>query len=452
MFNFDFKDIYELLQKSWHKKSTLVIFLLILVLFLLWFFSIIAFEKYSLYNIVVILIILLIAFVFWKTTTKLPKASKNKLGFIFAINYDSKEEKEIVKQDLIDNLKHLINQSNYSSNYDVIEYPTYYAQKIISPDSARYYLFASKSQFMIYGSCKKREIHGKIHHVLKLESIVAHRPIPNEIQKQFSFEFNELFPKKLLIPIENDLISFEFTSELITIISKYIISFAALLSGDVDYSQKLLEETNLLLANNQSNIPSLLKIKKRLPNRLLDVYIVQARIAHFKWRNTHDMESLEKIKFYLDKIEILSPNEYLLHLLKAIYYFVHKNIPQAKNEIRKCQKINDSIWRFSYAFLFAYEGNLKQAYRMYGVAFRKKYEFDTIFEVEEFIIWVLNSEPEQTQLYFCLGLINYYAKEDFRQSEIDFNKFIELADLNVYKEEIKIAEDYLIKINSKPAT
>ncbi len=50
---------------------------------------------------------------------------------------------------------------------------------------------------------------------LKLESIVAHKPLPKEIQKQFTFEFKELFPKKLLIPIENDLLSFEFTSELI---------------------------------------------------------------------------------------------------------------------------------------------------------------------------------------------------------------------------------------------
>ena len=447
MFNFDVKNIIEYLQKGWYKKSTLVIFILILTLFLLWFFSIIDFGKYSSYDLFVIIFILFIAFVFWEYTTKLPKAKKDKLGFIVAINYDSKKEKEILTQDFIDNLKQLINQSNYRSNYNFIEYPQFYSQKIISPDAARYYLFASRAQFMIYGSCKKREINGKEHHVLNLDGIVAHRPIPKEVQNKFTFEFKELFPKKLLIPIENDLISFEFTSELIHIISKYIISLAALISGDVSYSQKLLEEINVLLSQNQSNIPSLLKIKKRLPNRLLDVYITQARIAHLKWRNTHDSETLEGTKLYLDKIELLSPNEYLLHLLKAIYYFAIKNIPLAKAEIRKCQKVNDIIWRFSYAFLFAYEGNLKQAYRIYKAAFRKKYSFETIFEVEEFIIWVLNSEPEKYQLYFCLGLLNYYAKEDFRQSEIDLNKFIELADSSIYKEEIIISEEIMSKIN-----
>lgn len=449
MFKFDVKDIYELLQKSWHKKSTLIIFLLILSLFLFWFFSVIEFENYSSYDLIIIAILLFVAFIFWKITTKLPKASKNKLGFIVAIIYDSKEEKEKITQDFINNLKLLINQSNYRSNYNFIEYPNYYSQKIISPDAARYYLFASKSQFMIYGTCKKRFINGKEHHALNLSSIVAHRPLPKEIQKQFSFEFNELFPKKLLIPIENDLLSFEFTSELMNIISKYIISLAALLSGDVDYSQKLLEEINLLLTNNQSSIPSLLKIRRRLPSRLLDVYILQARIAFLGWRNTRTSESIDKTKYYLDKIESLSPNEYLLHLLKAIYYFVVKSIPLAKNEIRKCNKVNDVIWRFSYAFLYAYEGNLKQAYRIYQIAFRKKIEPETTFEVEEFITWVLDTEPDKTQLYFCLGLINYYAKEDIRQAEIDFNKFIEFGDKNIYQEEINIAEDHLSKIRAK---
>ncbi len=142
MFNFEFKDIYELLQNGWHKKSTLIIFLLILFIFLIWFFSIVEIEKYSSFYFSLIIFILFIAFIFWKFTTRLPKVNKGKLGFIVVINYDSKLEKEKITKDFINNLKQLINQINFRANYNFIEYSQFYAQKLTSPDASRYFLFA----------------------------------------------------------------------------------------------------------------------------------------------------------------------------------------------------------------------------------------------------------------------------------------------------------------------
>ncbi len=98
--------------------------------------------------------------------------------------------------------------------------------------------------------------------------------------------------------------------------------------------------------------------------------------------------------------------------------------------------------------MLAYEGKLKQAYRIYKSILRKEYSIDTVFEVEEFMIWVLQEKPEKYQLHFILGIINFYFKEDFNQAKLDLIKFLELSQNN-YQEEIEISNKLLEEIMKK---
>ncbi len=215
-------------------------------------------------------------------------------------------------------------------------------------DDARYYLRVSNAHFMILGNFKKRILNGKEHHIINLNGLVTHKPLPKEIQKLLSFEFKELFPRKLLIPFENDLLTFEFTSELITIVSKYIISLAALLSGDINYCQQLLENVHETSKQIKSNLPSINQIRKRIPNRLLDIYLAQIRILMLAWRNSREIRLMSEIKVYLDKIEFFFSNEYNARIIRAIYYFVTDDINSAKNEIRKCRNDPDQVWKLCF--------------------------------------------------------------------------------------------------------
>ena len=45
-------------------------------------------------------------------------------------------------------------------------------------------------------------------------------------------------------------------------------------------------------------------------------------------------------------------------------------------------------------------------------------------EDETFILDVLDEEPEKYQLWYCLGLVNYYKKEDYECALEYFNNFI----------------------------
>jgi hypothetical protein len=60
-------------------------------------------------------------------------------------------------------------------------------------------------------------------------------------------------------------------------------------------------------------------------------------------------------------------------------------------------------------------------------------------QCEEFIQIILAQEPDRTQLYFYLGQINFYAKQDFLAAERDFNLFLtKLKELNFCAKRLKL--------------
>ena len=172
----------------------------------------------------------------------------------------------------------MLNRSKYRYSFVFVEIPNHFVEQIISPDGAIKTLHNARCSFMIYGKARNVVLNGQIQHVLNLEGMVAHKPIPDEISKSSSKEFADLFPRRLTISSEGDLFQFEFTASWIDVVSKYIIGVAALLSGDVDYAQELFENLQLALIDIKLNLQALTKINQRLPLRLEDVYVVQLNI------------------------------------------------------------------------------------------------------------------------------------------------------------------------------
>jgi len=129
------------------------------------------------------------------------------------------------------------------------------------------------------------------------------------------------------------------------------------------------------------------------------------------------------------------------------YFVVAKDVAKAKSECVKGKNKHDIAWRYNYAFLWAYEGNLERAYKEYKQAFRGFYqEPGFIFDIVDFILWILDTEPEKTQLYFCLGLIYYYVIGDYSLALQDFERFLELCQLDLYSTQRDEAEELIAKI------
>lgn len=302
---------------------------------------------------------------------------------------------------------------------------------------------------MIYGRARTRHIQGEDRHVLNLEGAVAHKPIPGEIQKHFSAEFTELFPRKLVISSEGDLFSFEFTAEWINLVARYIIGTAALLSGDIKYAKELFEhlehETKLL----QTDLPAIVKIRQRVPTRLADIHLIQARSCYEEWRQTKNPEPLTRMKPYLDGLERVAPGNYGGHVLRSIWLFVvNRDVGGAKDEIEQCRTRRDVTWRYNYAFLLAYEGNLKKAFKEYKRASQGYCtEPRVLLDIEDFICWILEKEPEKVQLHFCLGLLNFFSKGDNARALQDFERFLEVTSPDQFCEERRRAEAYIQNIH-----
>jgi tetratricopeptide (TPR) repeat protein len=444
------KEILFFIKTQWRRPLSLIIFLSLAFFISIYWLKDIKFENGYPIKFLIIFLIFLVISSMWLFYRRLPKNRKGKLGFVVAISSDEPKQRNIITNDFLYHLRDLLYNSRTKYSFYLIDVPQYFAAKITNSEDARYYLNRTKAHFMIYGRARIREFDGEERHVLNLEGLVRHRPIHEEVSNKFSKEFSELFPRRLIIARENDLFSFEFTADWVQFVAMYIIGIASLLSGDLDYSRTLFENLNKKLLAIKTNLPAIIKIKQRLPSRITEVYLQQARISFNNWRQYHSSEIFEKVKGLVGDIKSISPNNYNACLLSAVCHFIdNRDIANAKKEIRKCHNVRDATWMYSSAFLYAYTGDLRKALRMYRRAFASTCETHVIFEVEEFICWVIEQEPEKAQLYFCLGLLNYFAKEDKASALRDFMKFIELNPDDRFAEEKRLSEIYIDSIKKE---
>lgn len=234
-------------------------------------------------------------------------------------------------------------------------------------------------------------------------------------------------------------------------VGRYIIGIASLLSGDIDYSQSLFENLQRETQRLQTDVPAIVKIRHRLPVRLADVYLTQARFCYEEWKQTRSPEALTEMKPHLDSLELVVPGNRDGRVLRSILHFVvNHDIAEAKKELKKCRGRRDTLWLYNYAFLLAYEGNMTKALESYRRA-SKGYcaEPGILLEFEAFICWALEQEPDKVQLHFCLGLLNFLGKVDKTRALQDFEKFLEVASPTQFGEEMRLAEVYIETIRGE---
>lgn len=432
------KRLIRIIEAKWYERSTIISLDISFFVIILYFF------KGSTYNFHIAGSVCVFVSVVWFLQTRIPKAPSKAIGFGVAIVAYRKEQRERLARDFVDTLKELLSRGRQIYPFAVIEFPQHYAKKIFEGDDINKYLKKSNCKFLIYGRAREDIVQGRMTHVLSLEGIVTHQTIPEDVQQQFVDEFAELLPRKLHLLTEDGLLQFELTSELINVVARYIIGIASLLSRDPDYSQSLFEGLKEDLSRLRLFGTSVDKLRRRIPLRLIDVYTVQGYLAYERWKNSRSREDLNNLKTYADKIKGIQSSNYEAAMLSSIYHFVSsRDIQAAKSELRAFRRSPDETWRFNLAFLNAYEENMQAAERNYKNAARGQYTAKLIFDLEDFISWLLDVEPEKLQLYYCLGLINYFAKEDNLSAKHNFETFLATVSADRFQEEQTRAREYL---------
>lgn len=437
--------------KQWEKKITIAV-----VLFIATFCGISFASRTNLFQVakeidflewVLIGLFLLGIFLLWFYSRRPPRITKNKIGIVIAIVCENKKERQRLKADFISTLKTEFTKAQTSS-FQILELSEYHAGRIDSGQSALKYHKSTRAHLIIYGHCRIRSHKGAENYVIDIEASVAHSPIPDLVSKELSQEMRTLIPKQRIFPVSEEITGFSITRELMAVAARYIVGLAGLLSGDIQTSfnlhSALWVEIKALLETEGEVLQGYIFLQTKLPTRLMIEGLTLASTAY----RSKESGYLQKMDRYLNLVQEVDPRNYSAHLLRGIYHFLNdRNITKAKEEIRKSRNERDAAWQFSDAFLAAYEGDLEQAHKIYQRAFRGNVREPIPLVVETFINDVLSEEPERIQLWYCLGMINYFSKEDLSLAKRDFEKFVSEANKRgIFSKSVEFALKYIAEI------
>jgi tetratricopeptide (TPR) repeat protein len=442
----DLKQLIDLTKKHWHQKIGL--FFAILLSMVLAHFIIKSIDLSGIIGCLIYILFAMFVILTWFHSNKIPKTKKGKVGFVVSIQTSNDDEEKIIKEDFILTLRTLLKNSPTGSSFHFIELPQHLSKNVNDIDDALVLRATTKCHFLIFGRVRLRTINKKDCYVLDLNGAVNHKPLPKEIQKNFTREFTELFPKNLQISSENNLLSFNFTSEWTECVAKYIIGIASAFSFNFDYSEALFKEVQSKLSSKKTDFPVFGKLKERIPIRLSEINLLRATSSFDKWRKSHADEHLQQFVSFLAQISEEYYDDYQILLLRGIEAFLNgRRVDEAIQITKKCKQYDDPIWHFNLAFLYSYKKDLVKSIRNYRIAANYELEGHTIDEVESFLVKILEDEPEKYQLHFCLGFFNMEIKGDFKQAEIDLNRFLNYEDDNFQKEK-ELARQWLNNIKT----
>jgi hypothetical protein len=444
------KILIELAQQNWQKIIGLVC--TIAAAFIIETVILVSTKTSGIPAIIVYSITAISVIIIWFYSKRIPKIPKGKVGFVVCIQYSNKIEEQTIREDFIKTLRRLLMSGPVGQTFHFLEMPQHISESINDIYDAHALRSKTRSHFLIFGRVRLRNLGGQDHHVFELDGIVAHKPLEHKISAQLSSEFGELFPRRLHISTENDLLSLNFTSEWTECVAKYIIGIASSCSLDLDYAEHLYRDVQSKLSAIQTDFPIFAKLKQRLPIRFSEIYIARSKICIKHWQKTKDQTALSPLASNLSKISPLLADNYQVLLLRGIEAFLNgRRIRDAIEYTKKCSLYDDPVWHLNLAFLRAYQKNLVKSIKQYRICTNYDLSPITLAEVEDFIVWILKEEPEKYQYYYCLGFFNWKIKEDLHRAVDDFEEFLKHVKEEEFIKEREQANEWIVEIKEEIA-
>jgi tetratricopeptide (TPR) repeat protein len=446
--NWEPKTLFDLAQRHWHKPIGLIFTVAAAILFEIALLN--SVKAPVVVAVIVYLITAVFSIIFWFYSNRMPRTPNDKVGFVVCIHCPDEEEEKIIREDFVKTLRKLLKGGKVGRTFHFIEIPKHISQSINDIDDAHTLRSRTKSHFLIYGRVRLRVLGGKECHIIELDGIVSHKPLSKEISNKLAKEFGELFPRRLQISTENDLLSLNFTSDWTESVAKYIIGIASFCSSDINYAEHLYRDVEKKLQGIKTDFPIFAKLKERLPKRFSEIYIARSKAYLNAWRDNNDKESLSQFIFNLNKISDDLADSYDVLLLRSVEAFLDgRRIKDAIENTMKCKRFDDPIWHFNLAFLRAYENDLKKSIRQYRICVNYDVAPVTLSEVEAFIVWILEAEPDKYQFHYCLGFFNWKIKGDLHQAVHDFKEFLKYIKNGEFDKERALALKWISEIEKE---
>lgn len=365
---------------------------------------------------------------FWFLGQRLPRARKGRIGIGLAISHEPGEATKRFADDFSNELNRLLQGGQLASLFDFIRLPTRIAESIKSADDALALSSKCRAVLVLWGTVRVRSFQNKPSIVLDLSGAVRHGTIRPDVQQRFQQEFSELLLARSIVPKEEDLLSFTFTSEWVLAVTNYIIGIAATVTGDLPHAERLYLEARRAVEGKDRNFPVYAKIRDRVPIRLFEIYEAQANACWHKWLDTGDGKLIEQIGHYLSQIDATLVAQPRLRNLRAIFAFLgERDVKKARKILNEIRGKRDAVWHLNIAFLHAYQGHLEKAVQDYRRALLHPIPPDVPAQVENFMTAVVRWEPERYQIHFCMALINRELKGDPYRMKEELEHFLAKA-------------------------
>lgn len=364
-----------------------------------------------------LLVAIVVTYFLWRYQQP-AKVRDGSIGIAVAIRSEDDKTQKRVSGDFIATCKKLLAASTTKRPFHLIELNDYHSSLATDYSSADELRKRCGALFLIFGNTAQRKERGKNFYVLRLQGLVCHAPINLDDQSLLAREMNAVLPLKENILEDDELSGFEITSIKLVEATKYVIATAALLSHDAQLAVSLLEEIQV---NNKrhkdANVKAIHKLNELAPKRLSAAYRFMSLVHFARWEAGREPDELKKAIEWVEKFGACSNKDNIdVLLVRAIGHFVFdRNIDAAMRCINRCKSLSiaNTSWKYSAAFLEAYSDNLDNAKHYYDAAISTEISHDLPFQIEGFIAWILESEPEKQQLNFSLGYINEKFKSDF---------------------------------------
>lgn len=442
--------VLEFAKERWHSRTGLAVSLAFVAVGLTITFADINLSTVSLVEWLLIVAALLVLAVLW-FMTRLPRVSKGKVGFGIAIEFEDSEPAKQVRSDFVVALRELVqNSPRFRHEFVVVEFSQSVAKVLTDQQRAERVARQSNLSFLLWGRARLRTFASGPSHLIDLHCLVRHGPIAAERSREFSEEFASILPR--FIVQGGNVFAFEFAARHLDAAARFIIGTAAALSNDFRYAEELLLDAEARLQQyvGRAEGTPVAVLLDRVKRRIVDLYQEWLTCLARRHIATRDDAILQQHDEIAKKLQRYQPDNYSAHLAAAISAFALRgDIGAARREIAECRGSSDATWRYSEAFLYAYDGDLESAYGSYRAALQSPLDDPTVpTQCEEFIQGVIDREPHRQWLFYCLGLINHRAKGDLVAARADFQRFVDGVDPVRFARHVRIARDWIAEIDA----
>ncbi len=196
----------------------------------------------------------------------------------------------------------------------------------------------------------------------------------------------------------NKLEKIKFTANSLSDAVNYVVGLVLLFNKEILVAEQLLYE--LFMSMDKKNV-----LYERVKTAYCNTCVANELYNWDRYYDTDDVSYLDKVEKYLETINELYPNTYGYCLdMAAIVMLKYNSVKKAKELIDKCKEMNkNDFWRYSDAFLTAYEGNdIYAVIRKYDKVKDSEYN---VVRIIQFVEKKLEANKSKIVLYLALGLL-----------------------------------------------